>query len=261
MNREETIRILSDMLSCRCTPENIITLQTNEVFVFGTDPEGNHKSNAAKFAVEQFGAQMGKGEGFCGQSYAIPVHKHRTWKMAEAISRFIEFAKSNPEKNFLVLAVGCGVAGMDTTEVALMFEKSIEVNNVFLPAIFIHALKDCYEKGDSQSSRKGVSSYRYHGRWYGLMLCLGEQSGRDMKEKLKDKSSEVLTMLQISNEFPKDFKYVNHLLNLEKSKEQMKENLTEDEIQRDYILGAIEAKKVYLEGRKWERLLVDNDII
>lgn len=62
---------------------------------------------AAKLAVKDFGAKIGQGEGFSGQSYAIPVHKHRTWKMAEAVSRFIEFAKSNPDKNFLVLAVGC----------------------------------------------------------------------------------------------------------------------------------------------------------
>lgn len=35
---------------------------------------------------------------------------------------------------------------------------------------------------------------------------------------------------------------------------------TKDEIQRDYILGAIEAKKVYLEDKRWERLLADSDI-
>lgn len=107
MNKEETIRILSDMLLNRCTPENITSLKPNEVFVFGTNQEGDHKSMAAKLAVKDFGAKIGQGEGFSGQSYAIPVHKHRIWKMAEAVSRFIEFAKSNPDKNFLVLAVGC----------------------------------------------------------------------------------------------------------------------------------------------------------
>lgn len=106
----------------------------------------------------------------------------------------------------------------------------------------------------------GISSYRYHGRWYGLMLCLGEQSGRDMKEKLKDKASEVLTMLEISNEFPSDFKYVNMLLDLEKKKEQCDEGLSEAQCQNDYIRGVIEAKKVYLEDKNWERLLADSDI-
>lgn len=66
----------------------------------------------------------------------------------------------------------------------------------------------------NSSPKTGVTSSRYRGRWYGLMICLGEQSGRDMTEKLMDKGSEILTMLEISNEFPEDFKYVNRLLAL-----------------------------------------------
>lgn len=93
------------------------------------------------------------------------------------------------------------------------------------------------------------------------MICLGEQSGRDMTEKLKDKGSEILTMLEISNEFPEDFKYVNRLLALEKEKEQGAEViLTKEERSSDYILGVVEAKQVYLEGKDWDRLLADDDI-
>mgnify|MGYP006388484457 FL=1 len=92
------------------------------------------------------------------------------------------------------------------------------------------------------------------------MLCLGEESGRDMKEKLKDKGSELLTMLELSNEFPKDFVYVNQLLDMEKSHESNDKYYSEEERQKDYVLGAIEAKKVYLKGKKWELLLVDKDI-
>lgn len=118
------------------------------------------------------------------------------------------------------------------------------------------------ENSETTSAAKtGVTSSRYRGRWYGLMLCLGEQSGRDMQEKLKDKASELLVMLEISNEFPEDFKYVNQLLALEKMKEQSNETLSDEERQKDYILGAVEAKKVYLEGKKWERLLADEDVI
>lgn len=94
-----------------------------------------------------------------------------------------------------------------------------------------------------------------------LMICSGEQSGRDMTEKLKDKGSEVLTMLEISNEFPEDFKYVNRLLALEDAKEKSAEVvLSDQERQKEYLLGAVEAKKVYLEGKNWDRLLADNDI-
>lgn len=119
---------------------------------------------------------------------------------------------------------------------------------------FVQAFKKMF------GSNTGISSCRYRGRWYGLMVCLGEQSGRDMKEKLKDKASEVITMLELSNEFPNDFKYVNKLLALEKEKEQGGERISNEKRQKDYILGAVEAKKVYLEGKKWERLLIDSDI-
>ena len=116
-------------------------------------------------------------------------------------------------------------------------------------------------KSTKSSSQKGITSIRYRGRWYGLMICLGEQSGRDMTEKLKDKGSEVLTMLEISNEFPEDFKYVNRLLALEDAKEKSAVVvLSDQERQKEYLLGAVEAKKVYLEGKNWDRLLADNDI-
>ena len=186
MNNENFIRILNEMQTKRCTPEMITSLKPNEVFVFGTDPEGEHKSMAAKLAVEKFGAKMGQGEGFSGQSYTIPVHKHRTWKMAEAVSRFIVFAKSNPDKNFLVLAVGCGAAGMDENEVSLMFEKAIDVENIFLPRVFIMTLKDYYENGCSrvynlnETVNKCLLSIQKHGfspkgiiamtRYYGFVL-------------------------------------------------------------------------------------------
>lgn len=53
MNREEIIRVLSEMYVTRCTPENITSLQPNEVFVFGSKPNGHHKSGAAMIALEK----------------------------------------------------------------------------------------------------------------------------------------------------------------------------------------------------------------
>lgn len=253
MTNTEIQQRCEQMLANRCTPERIDNLRENEVFVFGAKPNGHHKSGAALSATEKYGAIEGKAEGMSGQSYAIPVHRHRTEIMAEAVSRFVEFSRSHAELMFYVLPIGCGAAGMEVDVVAHMFKDAIELNNVYLPAMFIKAIIKSVDK-------KGVTSARYHGRWYGLMLCLGEQSGRDMKEKLKDKASEVLTMLEISNEFPTEFGYVNQLLALEKQKENADKGLSEVELQNDYILGAIEAKKVFLENMKWKRLLVDGDV-
>ena len=105
-----------------------------------------------------------------------------------------------------------------------------------------------------------ISSSQYRGRWYGLMCCLGEQSGRNMSELLKNKGSEVLTMLQLSNEFPEDFKYVNQLLALEDAKKKQGESLSDNERQRDYLLGALEATEVYLNGKHWELLLLNKRV-
>ena len=52
------------------TPENIQELKENQIFVFGSNMNGNHAGGAARLAVEKFGAIMGKAKGIQGQSYA-----------------------------------------------------------------------------------------------------------------------------------------------------------------------------------------------
>ena len=55
----------------RVTPERISRLESNEVFVFGSNARGLHYGGAARAAVEKFGAIMGQGHGLQGKSYAI----------------------------------------------------------------------------------------------------------------------------------------------------------------------------------------------
>lgn len=87
------LAILETVHVYKYTPDVIHSLPEDGVFVFGTNPKGNHNSFASKRAVKEFGAMEGVGEGFHGQSYAIPVHKHHTEKMAAATLRFIDFVK------------------------------------------------------------------------------------------------------------------------------------------------------------------------
>lgn len=144
---EKVISVIKSMHDGKYTPDSIQTLPDNGVFVFGTNPKGEHNSYAAKLAVKSFGAIDGVGEGFHGQSYAIPVHKHHTEKMAAAILRFIDFVKQNSEKTFFVLPIGCGNAGMDPAFVSLMFRGAIGLPNIYLPKIFIDCLTEYYNVG------------------------------------------------------------------------------------------------------------------
>lgn len=132
MRKDETIIIQSN----RCTPENISSLQANEVFVFGSKPNGHHKAGAAKMAKAKFGAIEGVGEGHRGQSYAIPVHKHHTELLESAILRFIDYAISHRDLIFYVLPIGCISAGLDYKLVANMFRSARDLPNVFLPLKF-----------------------------------------------------------------------------------------------------------------------------
>ena len=51
----------------------IVSLSPNEIFVFGSNPEGRHGKGSAKIAKEKFGAQYGVGRGLTGRCYALPT--------------------------------------------------------------------------------------------------------------------------------------------------------------------------------------------
>ena len=139
----------------RITSEQISALQDNEIFVFGSNLQGEHVGGAALFAYTQFGAIVGQGEGLQGHSYAIPTCTRsrstysgvfcsirRTIPFANAsvmkpyVDRFIEFAKQHGELHFLVTKVGCGIAGLPINEVAELFKGCVELDNVSLPIEF-----------------------------------------------------------------------------------------------------------------------------
>ena len=119
----------------RITPDMITRLAPNEIFVFGSNKQGLHYGGAAKVAHENFGAIMGQGNGLQGKSYAIPSMSG-IGVMGEYIKEFCDFAKTHPEKRFLVTEIGCGIAGYSIDEVAPLFECCRNVENVTLPESF-----------------------------------------------------------------------------------------------------------------------------
>lgn len=126
------------------TPDYIDTLLPNQIFVFGSNALGYHTGGASRMAYKRFGAVWGQPEGLQGQSYAIPVDFGKMTRMTPDvkpyIDRFIEFAKVNTDKFFLVTRVGCGVAGYTDQEMAIYFRDALELNNVSLPKSFVDAL-------------------------------------------------------------------------------------------------------------------------
>ena len=110
---------------------NIEFLEEGEVFVFGSNSDGVHGSGAARVAKDYFDAVYGIGVGFTGKCYAIPTKDHRILTMPlhnikYYVDKFIEDAKVNPKKTFLVTQIGCGLAGFTPSKIAPMFKNAPE---------------------------------------------------------------------------------------------------------------------------------------
>lgn len=123
------------------TSEQITSLKSNEVFVFGSNLEGVHGGGAAMMAYRKFGATYGQGVGFSGQSYAIPTMHGGPLKIAPYVDDFIAFAKAHPDLKFYVTRVGCGIAGYDDEEIAPLFNEAIDLSNVILPKTFVDVIE------------------------------------------------------------------------------------------------------------------------
>lgn len=137
----------------RHTPECIDTLADNEVFVFGSNRNGNHYGGAARIAYERFGAEWGVGEGHTGQSYALPTLDENMEKVTEdelidSFAKMIGYADDNRQLIFLVTKVGCGIAGWDIDDVRRCFWKGVAAvspdpewrgipSNVIIPEEFV----------------------------------------------------------------------------------------------------------------------------
>jgi hypothetical protein len=128
------------------TPENIQTLQPNEVFVFGSNYAGRHGKGAALTALRKFGARNGQGMGLMGQSYGIAT---KGWRLdvlplpeiGVQVERFLRFARAHPELKFFVTEIGCGLAGYRPKDIAPLFGSDIP-ENIILPETFQHNIPD-----------------------------------------------------------------------------------------------------------------------
>lgn len=117
----------------RITPDYITRLESNEIFVFGSNLAGFHGGGAARIAYQQFGAEWGVGVGSTGQCYAIPTMQGGVETIRPYVDEFIQYAALHPEQIFLVTRIGCGIAGFADKQIAPLFVAAREMANVALP--------------------------------------------------------------------------------------------------------------------------------
>lgn len=127
-----------------CTPDVIEHLDPNQVFVFGSNLSGIHGAGAAKTALK-WGAEFGKGYGMYGQTFALPTKDKNIRSLPipaikNYVNSLIMYAIIHPELEFLVTKVGCGLAGFTEEQIAPLFAKAQDFNNIWLPKEFIKIL-------------------------------------------------------------------------------------------------------------------------
>ena len=136
----------------RYTPENIEHLGPKEIFVFGSNIQGEHIGGAARTAYVKFGAVWGVGEGLQGKSYALPTLDLETGTgvstevLQSGFVKLLTTAQTFPEYTFWVTKVGCGIAHRSIQEVRDAFwraaylvnpdDEYICPDNVILPREF-----------------------------------------------------------------------------------------------------------------------------
>ena len=125
----------------RISSDRITELKDNEIFVFGSNLEGRHGGGAALLAYRKWGAVWGHGVGLQGQCYGIPTMHGGPEKIKPYVDEFIEFARNHKELNFLVTEIGCGIAGFSTEDIAPLFVRAIDVENIYLPKRFVDIIE------------------------------------------------------------------------------------------------------------------------
>ena len=110
----------------------------NDIFVFGSNLSGFHGAGAAHYAFRFLDAEYGNGITPTKQTYPIPTKDRQivTMKLADIkpyIDKFIQYVKDNPDKNFFITRIGCGLAGYKDFDIAPLFSELFGYANCSFP--------------------------------------------------------------------------------------------------------------------------------
>ena len=141
---------------------NIESLAENEIFVFGSNPEGRHGAGIAK---EKFGAEYGVGRGVTGQCWALPTKnlKANYFEKASGITYKIDgersiskeqiisnvkdlydYAEQNKDKKFYIAYTyeGYNLNGYTGDEMFEMFTYHKIPDNIIFHESFIKIFRE-----------------------------------------------------------------------------------------------------------------------
>lgn len=105
----------------------------NMYMVGGTNTRGRHGKGVAMAMSLMYGYPEKMAEGLAGRAYGIPTREIVRGKVVtlplpqikEAVQRFVQFTRANPDKSWLVTAVGTGNAEVPDKIMAPMFRGAI----------------------------------------------------------------------------------------------------------------------------------------
>lgn len=140
------------------------------IFVFGSNLAGRHGKGAALCARQYYGAIYGQAEGLQGDSYAIPTKDSclKTLpieRIKKSVERFISFAGvfllRQPYVKFKVTPIGCGLAGYKYEDIAPLFKKALDLENIILPEEFITLLLNKSKRSKSVINAEIKEIFKY----------------------------------------------------------------------------------------------------
>lgn len=125
----------------RYTPEIVVKVEDNEVFVYGSNQYAIHGAGSAKAAMNFGAIYKDVPIGLCGQSYGIIT---KSFSDVPVTIEFIyiqvkvlhEFALLRTDLTFLVTKIGTSLAGFTVEEIAAIFKSFEWPDNVVLPIEF-----------------------------------------------------------------------------------------------------------------------------
>ncbi len=123
-------------------PTNADWWWNNDIFVFGSNTEGNHAGGAARAAVLNYGAIMGQARGLQGNSYGIVTLDYTGQEpvtietITNELDVFIKFAKTHPTLTFWMTKIGTGISRIPFNDIAQLFFDRQFPDNVKLPIEF-----------------------------------------------------------------------------------------------------------------------------